>query len=178
MNVSRCIFVGNIPYDAEEQSLVETLQIVGPINNFRIVIDESTGKPKGYGFCEYNDSDTALSALKNLTTIDYNGRQLRINTAENDKTGINVSEEIIRMKKEFSYLKNTGETNLVETLKNLSFQQKFALFNLMKVLNDRKHQDFKNLLNNQSNEFLEALFEAQQEFINDLKLNKNPNIIS
>ena len=26
------------PYDAEEQSLVETLQIVGPINNFRIVI--------------------------------------------------------------------------------------------------------------------------------------------
>ena len=178
MNVSRCIFVGNIPYDAEEQSLVETLQIVGPINNFRSVIDESTGKPKGYGFCEYNDPDTALSALKNLKTIDYNGRQLRINTAENDKTGINVSEEIIRMKKEFSYLKNTGDTNLTETLKNLSFQQKFALFNLMKLLNDRKHQDFKNLLNNQSSEFLEILFEAQQEFINEMKLNKNPNIIS
>ena len=82
------------------------------------------------------------------------------------------------MKKEFSYLKNTGDTNLTETLKNLSFQQKFALFNLMKLLNDRKHQDFKNLLNNQSSEFLEILFEAQQEFINEMKLNKNPNIIS
>ena len=48
----------------------------------------------------------------------------------------------------------------------------------MKLLNDRKHQDFKNLLNNQSSEFLEILFEAQQEFINEMKLNKNPNIIS
>jgi cleavage stimulation factor subunit 2 len=108
---SRCIFVGNIPYDYDDQSLIETLSMVGPINNFRIVFDELTGKSKGYGFCEYRDAETAASALRNLKSIDYNGRQLRINVAENDKTGINLTEDMIRAGKDISYIKETKATS-------------------------------------------------------------------
>ncbi|MCI11219.1 cleavage stimulation factor subunit 2-like, partial [Trifolium medium] len=50
-----------------------------------LVIDRETGKPKGYGFCEYKDEETALSARRNLQGYEINGRQLRVDFAENDK---------------------------------------------------------------------------------------------
>ncbi|KAK1413098.1 hypothetical protein QVD17_34856 [Tagetes erecta] len=81
----RCVFVGNIPYDATEEQLVQICEEVGPVVSFRLVIDRETGKPKGYGFCEYKDEETALSARRNLHGYDINGRQLRVDFAENDK---------------------------------------------------------------------------------------------
>lgn len=53
--------------------------------SFRLVTDRETGKPKGYGFCEYKDEETALSARRNLQSYEINGRQLRVDFAENDK---------------------------------------------------------------------------------------------
>ncbi|KAL3827723.1 hypothetical protein ACJIZ3_016525 [Penstemon smallii] len=81
----RCVFVGNIPYDATEEQLIQICEEVGPVVSFRLVIDRETGKPKGYGFCEYKDEETALSARRNLQGYQINGRQLRVDFAENDK---------------------------------------------------------------------------------------------
>ncbi|KAF2297501.1 hypothetical protein GH714_024491 [Hevea brasiliensis] len=77
--------VGNIPYDATEEQLMDICREVGPVVSFRLVIDRETGKPKGYGFCEYKDEETALSARRNLQGYQINGRQLRVDFAENDK---------------------------------------------------------------------------------------------
>lgn len=49
------------------------------------MIDKETGKPKGYGFCEYKDEETALSARRNLQGYEINGRQLRVDFAENGR---------------------------------------------------------------------------------------------
>ncbi|KAI3978448.1 hypothetical protein MKX01_015623 [Papaver californicum] len=81
----RCVFVGNIPYDATEEQLIQICEEVGPVVSFRLVTDRETGKPKGYGFCEYKDEETALSARRNLQGYEINGRQLRVDFAENDK---------------------------------------------------------------------------------------------
>ncbi|XP_068659561.1 cleavage stimulating factor 64 [Aristolochia californica] len=81
----RCVFVGNIPYDATEDHLKQICEEVGPVVSFRLVLDRETGKPKGYGFCEYKDEETALSARRNLQGYEINGRQLRVDFAENDK---------------------------------------------------------------------------------------------
>ncbi|KAJ8476954.1 hypothetical protein OPV22_020681 [Ensete ventricosum] len=81
----RCVFVGNIPYDATEDQLKQICEEVGPVVSFRLVYDRETGKPKGYGFCEYKDEETALSARRNLQGYEINGRQLRVDFAENDK---------------------------------------------------------------------------------------------
>lgn len=48
----------------------------------RIVIDRDTGKPKGYGFCEFYDRATAESAYRNLNGTEVAGRALRIDFAE------------------------------------------------------------------------------------------------
>ncbi|KAL6595692.1 hypothetical protein ACP70R_048032 [Stipagrostis hirtigluma subsp. patula] len=79
------VAVGNIPYDATEEQLVQICEEVGPVVSFRLVIDKETGKPKGYGFCEYKDEETALSARRNLQGYEINGRQLRVDFAENGR---------------------------------------------------------------------------------------------
>lgn len=61
----------------------------------RLVIDRETGKPKGYGFCEYKDEETALSARRNLQGYEINGRQLRVDFAENDKGADRSRDQVI-----------------------------------------------------------------------------------
>ena len=51
----RSVFVGNIPYEATEEKLKDIFSEVGPVTTFKLVYDRETGKPKGYGFCEYKD---------------------------------------------------------------------------------------------------------------------------
>lgn len=81
----RSVFVGNIPYEATEEQLKDIFSEVGPVVSFRLVYDRETGKPKGYGFCEYKDQDTALSAMRNLNGYELNGRALRVDNAASEK---------------------------------------------------------------------------------------------
>ncbi|KAI8735459.1 cleavage stimulation factor subunit 2 [Biomphalaria glabrata] len=81
----RSVFVGNIPYDATEEQLREVFIQAGPVVSFRLVYDRETGKPKGYGFCEYQDVETAQSAMRNLNNYDFNGRPLRVGVAAGEQ---------------------------------------------------------------------------------------------
>ncbi len=49
----------------------------------RLISDPATGKPRGFGFCEYEDGETAMSAVRNLAGREVNGRPLRIDSATN-----------------------------------------------------------------------------------------------
>jgi len=80
-----CFTVGNIPYDASEEKLKDIFSEAGPVLSFKLVFDRESGKPKGYGFCEYRDQETAHSAMRNLNGYDLNGRQLRVDTATNER---------------------------------------------------------------------------------------------
>ncbi len=73
--------VGNIPYEVTEEKLKEIFSEVGPVVSMKLVFDRETGKPKGYGFCEYKDIETALSAMRNLNGYEVNGRILRVDNA-------------------------------------------------------------------------------------------------
>ena len=64
--------------------MIEIFKEVGPVANFRILFDRETGKPKGYGFCEYFDAGTAASAIRNLNNYDLGTRQLRVDYADFD----------------------------------------------------------------------------------------------
>lgn len=49
--------------------------------NFRLVHDRETGRPKGFGFCEFVDAQTAETAQRNLNGFELNGRPLRVDSA-------------------------------------------------------------------------------------------------
>ncbi|CAH8847108.1 unnamed protein product [Trichobilharzia szidati] len=88
---ARSIFVGNIPYEATEEKLIELFGKAGPVIGFRLVYDRESGKPKGYGFCEYNNPAIAASALRNLQNIEFNGRPLRIGPAAGEQNSAELA---------------------------------------------------------------------------------------
>lgn len=61
----------------------------------RLVYDRETGKPKGYGFCEYKDQETALSAMRNLNGYEIGGRTLRVDNACTEKSRLEMQCNII-----------------------------------------------------------------------------------
>mmetsp|Transcript_24988 Transcript_24988/g.48783 ORF Transcript_24988/g.48783 Transcript_24988/m.48783 type:complete len:365 (+) Transcript_24988:69-1163(+) len=81
------VFIGNIPYDASEEDLKGIFGRVGSVESLRLVYDRDTKQPKGYGFCDYADPDTAMSAVRNLNDAEFSGRKLRIDLADNALRG-------------------------------------------------------------------------------------------
>lgn len=76
------VFVGNIPYDADEGELRELLSSVGDVEEFRLVRDRGTKEHKGYGFCDYPDPETAKAAVEVLHEALYQGRKLRVTASD------------------------------------------------------------------------------------------------
>ena len=177
MDYPKSLFVGNIPYDFDLKSLKDTLSLVGPVKNFEIKQDDKTNKPKGYGFCEYVNSEIAASALRNLKNQDYKGRQLRINLQDKDKP-LMPNEDIWKARNDISYIKNnqTGDDNMSNTLMSLSDEQKLLLIYTINVLNMRTgndgNNDFDRLLKNQNEEILDAIINLQNSMI-EKYLSKN-----
>ncbi|KAM5536829.1 hypothetical protein V8D89_009547 [Ganoderma adspersum] len=82
--MSKVVFVGNVPYNMAEEQLIDVFKSVGQVVGLRLVFDRDTGKPKGYGFCEFADHETAASAVRNLNGQEIGGRPLRIDLADSD----------------------------------------------------------------------------------------------
>ncbi|KAL8696474.1 MAG: hypothetical protein Q9224_002778 [Gallowayella concinna] len=72
------VFIGNIPYQLSEEAVIEIASTCGQVVSFRLVSDPETGRPRGYGFCEYTDKDAAASAIRNLDGYQVMGRELRV----------------------------------------------------------------------------------------------------
>lgn len=84
---SRVIFIGNIPYGLSEEQIVDIFSSVGTVERFRLVYDQETGRPKGFGFADYPDIDSAASAVRNLNGHEVMGRNLRVDFSNEQKGG-------------------------------------------------------------------------------------------
>jgi len=73
--------VGNISYDVSEQQLRQLFSQVGQVAHFRLMIDHETGRPKGFGFCEFADPASTEKAIRMLNGHEMNGRALRVDSA-------------------------------------------------------------------------------------------------
>ncbi|CBK24645.2 uncharacterized protein [Blastocystis hominis] len=75
----RCVFIGNIPYEAPEEKVREIMESIKK--------DPKTGKNKGIGFCEFLDQQTAEQAMKMNNEKEIDGRPLRIDFPDGGKQG-------------------------------------------------------------------------------------------
>ena len=181
------VFVGNIPYQFIKEELLKTLSLVGPIKDFEIKQDEKTHS-KGYGFCEYENPEIASSAIRNLNALDYKGRQLKIGRPDKNNTEV-LSEKDNLMKKDIIYINDNNDINneeknndknnmnknmnLTNILLGLSDEQKFLLLYTLKTLNSQDNNGFKELLNNQNEETINAILALQEDIIERFQDNNN-----
>ena len=78
--MNKRIYVGNLPYTANEDEVRELFSQYGEVASVSLVTDRETGRPRGFGFVEMpaDDADAAIGALDGK---DMGGRQLRVNEA-------------------------------------------------------------------------------------------------
>ena len=76
------IYVGNLPYKANDQSLKELFEQYGTVNSARVIIDKFSGESKGFGFVEMPDKSEADAAIQATNEQDFMGRQLRVNESQ------------------------------------------------------------------------------------------------
>ncbi len=75
------LYVGNLPYSATEQVLIDTFSQCGVVESAKIIVDRETGRSKGFGFVEMASDDEAAEAIKAFHGADYSGRSLTVNEA-------------------------------------------------------------------------------------------------
>ena len=79
------LFVGNLSFQATEEDLRELFQQAGTVESVRIVTDQFTGRPRGFGFVEMEEgANEAITALDNF---DFEGRRIKVNEARPRETG-------------------------------------------------------------------------------------------
>jgi len=77
------VYVGNLPYSADENSLGQLFSQCGQVTNVRIIMDRETNRSKGFSFVEFADEQGAQQAVQQLNGADFQGRALRVNPSNN-----------------------------------------------------------------------------------------------
>lgn len=76
------IFVAGLPYDLDDDELVEIFEKFGTIISAKVAMDKETGKSKGFGFIEMQNDAEALDAIESLNDISLGKKPLVVKRAE------------------------------------------------------------------------------------------------
>jgi RNA recognition motif-containing protein len=75
------LYVGNLPFSATDDSLMEVFQQAGQVESAKIITDRDTGRSKGFGFVEMSTDEEAQQAITKFNGVDFEGRALTVNEA-------------------------------------------------------------------------------------------------
>jgi RNA recognition motif-containing protein len=75
------LYVGNLPFSATDESLMQMFQQAGQVESARVVTDRDTGRNKGFGFVEMSTEQEAADAITKFNGTDFEGRTLTVNEA-------------------------------------------------------------------------------------------------
>jgi len=75
------LFVGNLSFQATEEELRELFQKAGTVETVRIITDQFTGRPRGFGFVEMATKEEATRAVEMLNGKLFRDRNLVVDEA-------------------------------------------------------------------------------------------------
>ena len=76
------LYVGNLPFSATEETLVNTFSQCGTVDSAKLITDRDTGRSKGFGFVEMSSDAEAQAAIEKLDGQDFDGRSMKVNEAK------------------------------------------------------------------------------------------------
>ena len=80
-DMSRKLFVGNLPYETTEQDLEALFAQAGQVDTVTVMRDRVTGRARGFAFVEMAGDDDAQKAITQLNGHQLGGRALTVNEA-------------------------------------------------------------------------------------------------
>ena len=79
--MSNKLFVGNLSFDITENDLQEAFAAHGTVVEANLMMDRTTGKPRGFGFVTMSTPEEAQKAISALNGATVGGRALTVNIA-------------------------------------------------------------------------------------------------
>lgn len=78
------ILVRNLERSVSEAELLALFKPYGKVDTCSLVMDQDTGKSKGFGFVEMSNPREAIKAIKGLNTLRVHGVGIRVKAAEDE----------------------------------------------------------------------------------------------
>ncbi len=76
------LYVGNLPYTADETLIQETFSQSGTVESVKLITDRDTGRSKGFAFIEMASDSEADAAIEQFNGADLGGRPMKVNEAK------------------------------------------------------------------------------------------------
>ena len=75
------IYVGNLSYNATEETVRQAFESFGQVISARIIKDKYTGQPRGFAFVEMPAQSQAQAAIRSLNGKELLGKEITVNEA-------------------------------------------------------------------------------------------------
>lgn len=75
------LYVGNLPFSATDQTLMDVFTPYGAVESARVITDRMSGRSKGFGFVEMTQDADAEKAIAELNGAQLEGRAMTVNEA-------------------------------------------------------------------------------------------------
>jgi len=79
--MSKRLYVGNLPYAADETTLRDLFSQYGQVESVQIATDRETGRSRGFAFVDMATDADAQAAIQGLSGYQMDGRPLTIEEA-------------------------------------------------------------------------------------------------
>jgi RNA recognition motif-containing protein len=75
------IYVGNLPFEVDQDDLIDVFNEYGTVKRVNFPLDRETGKKRGFAFVEMESSNQETAAITALDGAEWMGRALKVNPA-------------------------------------------------------------------------------------------------
>jgi nucleolin len=79
---SSVLFVGNLSWGADENSLWDVFAEYGDVKSVRVPTDRESGKVKGFAYVEFSDIEASKKAFTGAQGVELQGRNLRLDYSQ------------------------------------------------------------------------------------------------
>lgn len=80
--MSQNLFVGNLAYATNDDSLREFFAGIGEVTSARVISDKFSGRSKGFGFVEFANEADNQKAIDELDGKELDGRNINVRLSE------------------------------------------------------------------------------------------------
>jgi len=81
------LFVAGLPYDFDDEELMEFFEKFGKVNSAKVAIDKATGKSRGFAFVDMANEDEAKEAIESLNGLELGRGKTMVVKEADDKGG-------------------------------------------------------------------------------------------
>jgi len=79
--MSTKLYVGNLSYDTNQESLEKAFSQAGTVVSAMVIMDKMSGRSKGFGFVEMSSEEEAQKAIEMWSQKDLDDRKIVVNEA-------------------------------------------------------------------------------------------------